>query len=144
MRKQLSRKLARVDVVADGSYRGTAVVASGQITLQDLASLVEVGLHYDSLGSTMRPAVEGSVIEGLPRTWDSVWLRLKDSLGGTVNGQALIYPAADLDANGLFTGDRKVTGPGWSTDGRVTFEQTQPYPMTILALFGTLSVGEKD
>jgi len=135
---------ATVDFLADGSYRGTAVVANAQFTMQDPALVVEYGLHYDSDGATMRPAVEGRVIEGLPRAWDSLWLRLVNSKGGTVNGQMLLPPPDALNVQALYTGDLKVTTGGWSTDGRVSFSQTQPYPMTVLAIFGTLSVGDKD
>lgn len=133
-----------VDVIAGASFRGTKVVAGGQITLDEAATEVEVGLHYDSTGVTMRPAIEGQVIEGLPRSWDSLFARLKDTIGGTINGEKIQYVPSDLDTKGLFTGDRKVSGVGWDTEGRITVQQTQPYPMTLLAVFGTLSVGDHD
>lgn len=131
-----------VDIVADGSFRGTKVVISGTVTLDEAASVVELGLHYDSLGVTMRPAISDTVIEGLPRSWDDVSIRLLDTMGGKVNSEWLQYVPSDLDELGLFTGDRKIVGQGWDTDGRITFEQTQPYPITILAVYGTLSVGD--
>jgi len=133
-----------VDVVADGGYRGTKVVSGGQITLDEAATQVEVGLHYESKLVTMRPAIEGSVIEGMPRSWDSLFVRVKDTIGGKINGEFLQYVPSDLDALGLFEGDRQVVGQGWDMDGRVTVEQTEPYPMTALAIFGTLSVAERD
>ena len=133
-----------VDVIADGSYVGQKTVASGQITLDTAASVVEVGLHYDSTVTTMRPAVEGSIIEGLPRSWDQVFVRLKDAIGGKVNGERLQYAPSDLNELDMFTGDRQVTGQGWDTDGKITVLQDQPYPMKLLAAFGTLSVGGHD
>ena len=129
-----------MDVVADGSFAGTKVVASVQITLDSAASKVEVGLHYDSKAVTMRPAIEGSVIEGMPRSWDKVFVRLKDAVGGKVNGEWLSYVAPGEP----FDGDKEITGSGWDTEGRITVEQTQPYPMSLLAIFGTLSVGGQD
>lgn len=129
-----------VDVVADGSYRGTKVVTGGQITLDDAATKVEVGLHYDSKVVTMRPAIEGSVIEGLPRSWDKIFVRLKDTIGGKINGEWLPYAAP----GNLYEGDKEITGLGWDVEGRITVEQTQPYPMSLLAVFGTLSVGGHD
>lgn len=131
-----------VDVVAGGSYKGTAVVSSGQVALENAATHVEVGLHYDSRIETMRPAIEGSVIEGLPRSWDDLTVRLLNTIGGKVNGEWLQYVPSDLDELGLFTGDRGIVGQGWDDDGRVVIEQTQPYPMTVLAVYGTLSVGD--
>lgn len=131
-----------VDVVADGSFKGTKIVSGGQLTLDDAASKVEIGLHYNSKAVTMRPAIEGAIIEGLPRSWDKVFVRLDKTIGGHLNGERLQYQPSDLDVLGLFTGDRDVTGQGWDTVGRITVEQRDPYPMSVLAVFGTLSVGD--
>ena len=133
-----------VDVVADGGYIGTKTVAGGIITLEEAATEIEVGLHYNSLGRTMRPAIPDQVIEGIPRSWDKLWLRLYETRGGRINGEAIDYPADPLGTMPLYTGDVAVTGMGWDTDGRVTIEQLLPYPMTVLALFGTLSLGDND
>ena len=134
-----------VDVIVNNSFVGALTVTSGQITLAASVTnaVVEVGLHYDSTAITMRPAIEGAMIEGLPRSWDKLWVRLYQSIGGAVNGQALQYPASALDDKGLFTGDVEITGYGWDTDGRITITQTQPYPFTVLAVFGELSVSER-
>lgn len=132
-----------VDVIAGGVYKGTKTVSGGAITLGEAATLVEVGLHYDSTGETMRPALEGVVIEGVPRSWDKLWVRLLNSIGGRLNGELLQYPVGKLDTVELFTGDVDVTGYGWDTEGRVKIEQTLPYPMTVLAVFGELSVGDR-
>jgi len=133
-----------VDVVADDAFRGTKVVASGQITLDEAASKVEIGLHYNSKLVTMRPAVQGEVLEGLPRSWDKLFVRLLETIGGTVNGEQLKYVPDPLDTKTLFVGDKEVTGLGWDTVGRITVEQLQPYPMKLLAVFGTLSIGDTD
>lgn len=130
-----------VDVVADGAFRGPHGVSGGIITLAAVASEVEAGLSYDSKAVTMRPAIEGSVLEGLPRIWDKLFVRLHETVGGTVNGEPLTFVPDDLDTLMPFTGDRDVTGSGWDTEGRITVEQTQPYPMTLLAVFGELTVG---
>ena len=134
-----------VDVIVNNSFVGALTVTSGQVTLAASVTnaVVEVGIHYDSTAITMRPAIEGAMIEGLPRSWDKLWVRLHQSIGGAVNGQALQYPASALDDKGLFTGDVEITGYGWDTDGRITITQTQPYPFTVLAVFGELSVSER-
>ena len=99
----------------------------------------------------MRPAVPQQVIEGLPLSWNTLFARLKDTIGGRVNGKPIIYPPSPVNTLALFTGDRKVVGTDWSNNedaksnqGRITWEQTEPYPMTLLALFGTLSLGGHD
>lgn len=133
-----------VQVVADGGFRGTKVVSSGQITLTETASEVEVGLPFTSKVVTMRPGIPGIMIEGLPRSWDKIFVRLLNTVGGHVNDEEIQYSPSDLDSLGLFTGDRDVTGTGWDTLGRITIEQRLPYPMTLLAAFGTLTVSESD
>lgn len=133
-----------VDVIADGEYIGQKVVAGGVVTLDETASEVEVGLHYGSTATTMRPAVKGENLEGIPRSWDKLSVRVHRTKGGIINGKPMLYAPGTLGVNALFTGDVKVTGQGWDTDGRVTIAQDQPYPMTILALYGSLSFGDKD
>lgn len=137
-----------VDVVKNGSFLGQSTVSGGAITLTDALvaeDVVEVGLHYDSTAITMRPAIPGGeTIEGLTRSWDSLFVRVHESIGGTVNGERLQYVASPLDTNVPYTGDVKATGQGWDTEGRVTVVQDQPYPFTMLATFGTLSVGDRD
>lgn len=136
-----------VDVVKNGSYLGAYDVLGGDITLQDdlvTEDVVEVGLHYESTLTTMRPSVPGQVLEGLPRSWDSLFARFKDTIGGTINGEAIDYSASPLDEKGLYTGDVKVTVGLVDIDGRVTITQPQPYPMTCLMVAGTLSLGDRD
>jgi len=137
----------QVDVIKNGSFIAQPTVSGGSITLTDAAvttDVFEVGLHYDSTATTMQPSIPGQVIEGLPRTWDSCFVRLYQTRGGTLNGQTIAYAASDLDTASLFTGDRKVTPQTVDSSGKVTIAQTQPYPMTVLALFGTLSIAEMD
>ncbi len=135
-----------VDVVGDGAYRGQKRVRGGIVTFDEEYSEIEVGLHYDSTVTTMRPAVQGSIIEGLPRSWDKLFIRLGGSWGGQIRSapdgdfEPLQYP----DTVQLFNGDIDVSGVGWGLDGRVTVKQDQPLPFTLLAIFGTLSVGDHD
>lgn len=136
-----------VDVIKNGSFIGSHLVTAGVATLaEDLVSgdICEVGLHYDTTIRTMRSAIPGTVIEGLPRSWDSLFVRLHESRGGQINGEEILYAADALDEANLFTGDVKVTGTGWDTEGRIEITQTQPYPLHCLCAFGTLSIAESD
>ena len=38
----------------------------------------------------------------------------------------------------VFTGDKKVTNLGWDTNGQIEIKQTQPLPLTVLSVTGTL------
>lgn len=130
-----------VDVVTDGGFRGTQVVIAGVVTFEE-ASEVEVGLHYDSICVSMEPAIQNIVIAGLPKSWNKIWISLQNTLGGVVNDERVLYAPGDLDVAGLFTGDKDVTGQGWDDAGRIKIVQDQPYPMTLLGMFGELSVGD--
>lgn len=135
-----------VDVIADGCYRGRHTVsAGGVVTLSIAASKVEVGLPYTATLKTMRPAIPGAMIEGYKRKWNTIFLRLKDSLGATVNGEALNFNVGgqSMDAApALFTGDKQAKALGWDLDGYIEVVQSQPYPLHILSIFGDLEIAE--
>lgn len=137
-----------VDIIADGSYRGQQVVTGGALPtdLAIAASTLEIGLHYESKCVTMRPALQDAVIEGLPRKWNNVQIRVRRTRGGKVNGEDLDFSKGGQpmdSAPTLFEGDIKCKGTDWDTVGKVTIQQTQPYPQEILCMFGELSVGER-
>lgn len=133
-----------VDIVADGSRRASKVVTSGQITLDEAASdYVEIGLPFEATLTTMPPALPEAMMEGVPRQWKDIWVRLLNSYGGKVNDINIDYPAPDLDNIKLFTGDRQIGGDGViNTDGRITIKRDTPYPMTVLAVFGEVVFGD--
>lgn len=143
-----------IDIILNGSYIGQKLVTDGTVTFEvgevDLTAesmQCEGGLHYDSTITTLRPTVEGTVIDGLPRLWSRLGVRLLNSKGGILNDERLVYPTEFLDTQTLYTGDLQVTPQGISgsdADGRITIKQTEPYPMTVLMLFGTLQVGDHD
>jgi hypothetical protein len=137
-----------VDVIADGSYKGQQIVTSGALPtdLSIAASSIEIGLHYKSTCITLRPAMQDSVIEGVPRRWDNINLRVKRTLGGKINGEDLDFSKGGqpMDhAPSLVEGDIRCKGTDWDTIGKVTIEQDLPYPQEILCMFGELSVGER-
>ncbi|MCI0563275.1 MAG: hypothetical protein MN733_32765 [Nitrososphaera sp.] len=134
-----------VEIVADGSVRPSQVVEpAGTITLPTAATEhVEIGLPYVSTITTMRPAIEGQMIEGLPRNWRTLFARLHQTIGGKLNSGLLLYPPSPLNVLNPFTGDVQITPEGnYDTDGRITVVQDQPYPMILLALFGELAIGD--
>jgi hypothetical protein len=139
-----------VDVVADGFVVPGKVVAAGKITLDRAASNVVVGLHYETTVTPQRPDFiddKGRTTIGKKKQWAEVILRLLDTglSGVTVNGKALPARAGSdpLDtATALFTGDVSMTNLGTDRDGILTIRQTLPLPFTLLAITGTLDVGD--
>jgi len=131
-----------VDVKADNVYIGSYVVQGGIVTITEPAYWrCEIGLHYDSTVTTMRPAIDGKIVEGLPRKWVKKWLRLFESLGGKIDGELIHYPPEGSFQP--YTGDVEVYSElGPTTDERITIVQDQPYCITILAIFGEIEFGD--
>jgi hypothetical protein len=133
-----------VQIIADGAYRRAVVVSGGTATLEDPAyEHVEIGLAYRSTMTTFRPTVANQMVEGRPRAWSEVFARVYASLGGQIQGSWLPYLLPLMDTTGLTTGDVSVNFDSeYDLDGRITVIQDQPYPLTLLALFGTVSFGD--
>lgn len=139
-----------VDVVSDGFVVVGHVVAGGKITLAKAASNVVVGLHYESTVEPEPPDYiddKGGNNINAQKQWAEVILRLyQTGLSGiTVNGMTV--PARDgtdpLDtATALFTGDARTPLLGTTRAGILTIKQTLPLPFTLLAVAGTLDVGD--
>lgn len=130
-----------VDVKIGGYYIGQYLVTNGTITHSEVIStntFAEVGLHYRSRGRTMRPAVQGQVIEGTRRRWSYVVLRLKDTIGGTLNGQRLGPLSPERPYTGIVFGNPTE----YDYDGFLTFEQNEPYPFTVLGIAGEVKFSE--
>lgn len=134
-----------VDVIADSSFKGTKVVASGQITLPETHTKVEVGLHYDSTLTTMPVAVQDAIIDDQKKCWQRATVRFKDSIGAKGNGEDMIFNLGgqpmDISPQ-LFTGKKNITLSGITDEGQITITQPYPMPQTILSISGRLNVGD--
>lgn len=121
---------------------------------------VQVGIGYDSKFVMLRPeySAGGQTIQGLLKGWNKIFVRVLNTLGLTINQKPLPFRRAgdqpvseegfpDLDAPVLgqavtwYTGDVKVLKLGADRDGKISLEQMQPLPATILALYGELEFG---
>jgi len=74
-----------------------------------------------------------------------VVVKLKDTIGVKINGEIIPWRAAGDPmgvANALFTGNKRVTKLGWDNEGEVIITQEQPLPITVLAVTGTIAVGD--
>jgi hypothetical protein len=155
-----------VDVVADkGLVQSKGVNADGtpvrfrvlngklDAELQETHTLLEIGLHYDSTLTTMRPAVEGAIIEDGVKMYDTIMIKFQDSIGcvlvNAVNGKETEFlfnvGGQPLDAAPpLFTGNKRLSNSGWDDVGRITLKQRQPLPQTILGMALRLNTGSLD
>ena len=68
-------------------------------------------------------------------------LKVLKSVGITINGDQLPFRTSATPMGQdipEFTGDKRVSNLGWDREGQIQVEQTQPLPMTILGITGTL------
>jgi len=137
-----------VQILIDDAVHPTQIVSSGAVTI-DLPSTfasktIEVGLGYVSTLKTMRieaGASTGSKAQGRKKRYNEVIVRLYKTVGATVNGDQIPFRTSAMDMGSpitAFTGDKRVTNLGWDREGQITVKQTQPLPMTVIAITGTL------
>jgi hypothetical protein len=134
-----------VQILADGSAHPDKVVSGGVVTLDRSASTVHVGYSYDSKMQTLRleAGADDGVSQGKIKRIHGVTVRFIDTVGAEVgpdeDGLDRI-PFRDSsmamdEAVPMFDGDKEITFPsGYDNDARVFVRQTQPLPMTILAV----------
>lgn len=141
---------ATVAVVADGAVLPRAVVPpSGTLTLPAEASVVHVGLPYtvelkELPASFEIPGFGG----GRPKSVRRVWLRLYKSSAVLVSagGREVEVKQRTSEPYGspptLMTGEFEAAiGDEWSLGGQVTIRQTEPLPLTVLAIIKEVMFG---
>jgi hypothetical protein len=142
-------------VLADGGTHPPRVVTGGQITLQEAASVVHVGLPYVAKLATMdleAGAANGTAQGKIKRVIKGV-VRLLRTLGGRAGPSEakldeLMFrePSTPMgQATPLFTGDKEVTWPGGSErNARLWFVHADsdglgiPAPATVCAFMPTV------
>lgn len=135
-----------VDILADGAVHPQKVVTGGQVTLDYEASIVHVGLAYDSIIQPMRLDVDEAAgnTQGAVKNIRGVTLRLMDTLGLKItdlNGETFREvefrtTEDNMDAaSPLFTGDKfhEVDGD-YDEDATIVLKQDQPLPWTLLGM----------
>ena len=139
-----------INVLADGSVHAPKTVSSGAITLDRYVTKAHVGLSYSSTMTTLRVDA-GSAMgtsQGKIKRINELTVRLYRSVGLKVGRDADnldVVPfrsssAAMDEAIALYTGDKEIELNGnYDTDGQITIRQEQPLPMTVLAVYATLS-----
>ncbi len=129
-----------VRVQADGTDRGAYTVSSGAVTFTGAAATnILCGKAYTPTLTTVRPEfnLQGT-IQGKLKSWGEVWARFKNTLDFNLNGVEVSVGSA----SSLLTGDRKVNNIGYDRDGRITVKQTKAQPITLLSIFGDLSIAD--
>ena len=136
-----------VQILIDDAVYPKQKVTNGAVTVSLPSTFesktIEVGLGYVSTIKTLRPegTAQAGTAQGRKKRYNEIIVRLLDSVGVTINGDQLPFRSS-ADEMGepipAFTGDKRVTNLGWNRDGQITIKQTQPLPMTVLAVTGTI------
>jgi len=135
-----------VSVLANGASHADKDVSSGGITLDFSATSAAIGYGFTSNMQTLRIESGSSdgTSQGKPKRIHDITLRLYETVGievGNDAGELDRIPFRDSSMNmdeavPLFTGDKEIEFPGgFDDDDRIYVRQTQPLPMTVLALF---------
>ena len=138
-----------VQVLIGDAVYPNKTVSSGQITVTIPSGAayktIEIGLGYTSKIKTLRieAGSQAGTAQGRKKRYNEVMVRLYKSVGITINGDQLPFRSSATPMGQDipdFTGDKRVTNLGWDRDGQIVIEQTQPLPMTVLGITGTLMV----
>ena len=140
-----------VQILGDGDVLPDQVVSSGSITLADsqTAATAHIGLAYDSIITPMKLDADSRlgafmstqlrVRKLIVRFYQSLgisWATNVEDPTPTFTQFPFRDTGDDMDSSPpLFTGDKEIPIMArYSKEGNVTIKQTQPLPMTVLAL----------
>jgi hypothetical protein len=136
-----------VQIVGDGAWYPPQVVpATGKLTIDPGASEIYVGIKYSPRLVTNRPEVQlGGTSQGLLKRWTKIIVRVLNTMGIAINGQALpARSSLDLmdEAPEPTNGDVSIRNLGFDRDGRIIIEQPLPLPAHVVCITGSLVIGD--
>jgi hypothetical protein len=143
-----------VTVLANGASHPDRVVADGGVSLAYSSTTAAIGYGYTSSMQTMRiesGSADGTS-QGKPKRIHAITLRLHETVGIEVGNSPsendrIFFRDSSMamdQAVPLFTGDKDIEFPGgYDEDDRLYIRQTQPLPMSVLALFPRMNTFDK-
>jgi len=142
----------KVVALANGYVVKDLTVTSGAVTLPTAASRVHVGFPYTAEIETLRldaGAASAETVQGKHKKVSRLTVRCEQTLGfaAGVSRDRLREAKFGLQANWgqppeMLTGDKDVTlPPDWNKEGKYIIQQTDPLPLTVLALIPDVTVG---
>ena len=143
-----------VSVLADANVVNDLTVTSGAITLPNEASKVHIGLGYISDFETLdvdpvQSLIQRDAFRGKPLNIAECIVKVKESRGGFIGpdaGKLNEFPSRvvgdSYDPLDLRTVEHRVSiEEDWSSNGKLFIRQTDPLPITILAVIPDVDVG---
>lgn len=142
-----------VVALANGNVVRDLTVSGGRVTLPNAATKLHVGLPYTAELKTLDldiGAVRGiGSVQGRSKSIASMTLRLKATRGlfiGPSETKLTEYKQRAVEAWNeaiqLYTGDIEITvTPDWTKGGTMVVRQSDPLPMTVLAIMPDVVIG---
>ena len=143
-----------VSVLANGASHANKAVSSASIALDFSATSAAIGDGYTSNMQTLRIESGSSdgTSQGKPKRIHGITVRLFETVGVEVGNDSsetdrIFFRDSSMDmdtAVPLFSGDKDVEFPGgFDDDDRIYLQQTQPLPLTVLALYPRMNTFDK-
>jgi hypothetical protein len=132
-----------VSILADGAVMPQKVVAGGQITIEQPASVITVGLPYESDLQTLPLSLNiDGFGQGRFKNINKAWLRVFQSSGIFIGPDANNLTEAKQRTNEPYGSPPSLKSaeilvmltPSWQADGQVYIRQQDPLPLTIVGL----------
>jgi hypothetical protein len=135
-----------VDVVVDGAVHPQCTVASGEISLNYYGNKIHVGLSCPSILEPMPLNHPQANVRGQKQRINKLTVSFYETYGGEYGyDEDNLYdiPFGVGDDPDLFTGDIDAEFErSWETKATITIKQSNPSPMTILAIIPRITVSE--
>lgn len=137
---------ATVQVLRGVHVGNEVVVASGSITSASASTIFVIGLGYDSELQTLPVVMQIDAAFGRGRTHNinKLWVRVANSYRFEAGpAQDQLVPSLDIALSELADAiDIDIHIPGdWTDTGQVWIRQTDPVPLTVVALCAEVSIG---
>jgi len=139
-----------VSILADGAVHPQRVVSNGTIVLERAASVAHIGLQYNSDLQSLPLALQVEAFgQGRVKNINHVWLRVLESSGifaGPSADKLIEAKQRTTEPYGepprLKTQDIKIMlTPTWQDNGQLFVRQTDPLPLTVVALTLEVAIG---
>lgn len=135
-----------LSILANGATHADKTVSSGGVTLDFSATTGAVGFGYTSEMQTLRleSGSQDGTSQGKPKRIHDITVRFHETVGAEVGSDSasadrIFFRDSSMnmdEAVPLFTGDKEIEFEGGFVEGdRIYVRQSQPLPMTVLALY---------
>jgi hypothetical protein len=139
-----------VAIIGDGNVFTPQTVINGQVTLPVGCTKVTAGLAYAAQLQTLYLDTGDPTIQGKRKNIAALSARVWQTRGlemGPTFEDLTEFKDRDLDTIGepiqLYTGDqRMIIGGGWSTEGQMCLQQSNPLPATVLGVIPEIVLGD--